>query len=1204
MKKIIILLVFLSTAIFAQDYVFWVETPEMVKAYENVFTAIKSIFGSTDYLELLKLLFLVGGFFTLAAGVFKGFANNMNGVVSGYIKYILIGTALLVLIFSSTSKITIMAENNDVYCTSAPVVPGIAVVDGFPTILGAGFNFVNKLGILMLDIVEEVYTQPSDSLSMRKGGYNHSIRDAMAVLNFRISMDTTNSVPDLSISIRNFIAQCITVPFSGKGSVGLSKLVQLKSSANLFAYFDDLYINTNPSIGGIKARDYTMDFGGGVFTCGDFYDKIRPGLLEYKINSTCFSEIDEGALSLIVGGGGMPPSSTFSDVALQAGLVSELEGSLTEMGIGVSGIGYATGKSRAEAVQTYLAQGQYMAGILPVLQMTLRAIVFAFFPFVFIMAFLPGGLSVLKNYTQSLIWIELWTPVAGILNMFLNANVSNEVGSIYGGTGLTLMSSLDMLSTTATISGIAGYLYAFVPGISWAIISGTSYMLESMGRDMAVFMQKNIQTKTMNLDAKSIAKTREASVRAGKDLSMAEMLHYEAIQSGRMEGAKLAEQMKGGMDTVSDIETMNETKNVEEYKLLSNSSGLEAEGIGKALAGSSARKKLEQINIGSDVNQGGTLRRNTIDAARSRANETRGSDNSNAKNPVTVADAEGAEDKKTSGKKADAKFMSQNSMDDVVNANANAQQFKQNYNSVVDAGMGGVAADLFNKNTDIANDLMQENIKEIGDGDFNKYKKEIVSTKSALERQEVATQNERKNLAEKNHLTLEEYARGNERVNYRNKNVERQLLEKKEDPNHPITENDEVNNKFMDQVKKTNQTEAILNDHSRDWDKVGNYFYTNQQTENFDQEVKNDETQQFITQSGSRDNAISLLSNSMVTEKMDTIAKQLAVTKVLDYINESSERPITRNELIEQTEVKRIHFTKQVNEGKGTEKETFIINSIGESILLNTKLNQTGEYVSRGILRRLAVDKITQTDSAVDNADRSDALNKFRADASRKIDVIEDIQSMMHSISGFSGGTAALAIRKTFNYLFNKKSVVNKALLEAILAGDKALMEKHSKELTKINNDLKDLHKELSLNEKSIAKDNQNMTKKEKEIANRNAKLRDNQIYKLRKTSDAMVQKATALYSKLKALNAQKNTFDAERILLKGKIENLKLLMKEHLDLKNLANIGKNNNPARLIELDRLLSSANKDLMKLNKEMLDLIDKRKIEKKIEKKRKS
>jgi len=125
--------------------------------------------------------------------------------------------------------------------------------------------------------------------------------------------------------------------------------------------------------------------------------------------------------------------------------------------------------------------------------MTIRAILYAFLPFVFVIVLLPGGIKVITQYLQTLIWVELWSPTAAILNMFITQQAEYKISNNYARDGgVTLMNSIDMLSIGNTIAGVAGYLYMLVPALTWLIMKGSAYMLAGIGGAVAAGMSKQV----------------------------------------------------------------------------------------------------------------------------------------------------------------------------------------------------------------------------------------------------------------------------------------------------------------------------------------------------------------------------------------------------------------------------------------------------------------------------------------------------------------------------------------------------------------------------------------------------------------------------------------------------------------------------------------------------------------------------------------
>ena len=102
MKKLFLILLILPIGLLADDWIFTVENTTMVKAYFNIFNAIAALFQNDNYIDLLRLAFLVGGFFVFAKGVLAAWEGSASAnMLSPYGKYLAVGVALLTLIFSS-----------------------------------------------------------------------------------------------------------------------------------------------------------------------------------------------------------------------------------------------------------------------------------------------------------------------------------------------------------------------------------------------------------------------------------------------------------------------------------------------------------------------------------------------------------------------------------------------------------------------------------------------------------------------------------------------------------------------------------------------------------------------------------------------------------------------------------------------------------------------------------------------------------------------------------------------------------------------------------------------------------------------------------------------------------------------------------------------------------------------------------------------
>ena len=556
----------------APSYVFKVENPSIQSAYFNIFNAIKVLFGGAEnndnstyktYTGLLKLVFVLSSFFVFANGVIKIFSGGDTAAKSAlgdYIRYLLIGFTLLFVLYSWKDSVQITTDNPDTFCDSQQSAEGSHtddVIDNFPGLLAFTFTFINKVGLETSQIVQTVYGSTTEFQTSKNYGYMGALKSNMKVLQIDINdihydqNDTDSDAvhADLGNRYGALISKCIFVPFTSC-EAGTNRAVQIKRSKDIYDTLANLYENNPEICNGVKARDYKLQYGGETIKCGDFWDNIKKITDDWKNELSCnIPNVTKGGISLFTKDLSQPQTSDLQSIALQVGLVGQMQKTYAQLGLGVNGIGYAAGKTRTEFLQTSLASGAYMSQMLPLLQMVIRALLYAFFPFVFIVVLLPGGLDVLKQYFQTILWVELWTPTAGILNMFMLDYAQGRLQQQYKSDGINFDNLTYYLSNDSIIAGIAGYLYISVPALTWLILKGSGYMLGNIAGAIGAGMSKNIQTQSINQDAAELKKYEEFAKNTPDYVSMAEMSHYEAIQKGDIAGGALAGTKSISLDT-------------------------------------------------------------------------------------------------------------------------------------------------------------------------------------------------------------------------------------------------------------------------------------------------------------------------------------------------------------------------------------------------------------------------------------------------------------------------------------------------------------------------------------------------------------------------------------------------------------------------------------------------------------------------------
>jgi len=611
--RLILLLLLIPAAIYAGDdiskYDFYVDNTDYVNLYSNILFGLRDIFdlsyGSkegSDYQYILKLMFLLGGVIILAKNSIMG-GDLKNGLIE-YGKYIVAVTSLLILIYSS-GKAEIEVQSR----TLAPICQTNGVlgekINDFPKLLAYTYTTLNEVGYRLTQIVEQFFTPIgttgliSAKLS-ETGGYMSATRANLRILSTDLSKISIGETLDENLTIVNplsrslpaFYTSCILVPFSADPN-GNKYITDLFNSRDLINTVD-LVENSAIQINGANPGDFKIKYNGEYYSCKEFWSYIHAGLDKAIAdkNNTCFLVPEaNNNLARFLTQSTDATVTNLQENMIQAGMIKSLEDAKSEAGSFVNGIAYASGKSRAEFNQNNISSGVYMSEMLPYFQETIRAMLYAFFPFVLIVGILPGGILVFKNYFSTLIWVELWTPTAAILNVIMTSSLAQKSQDILHSTGwangdthvVSATNNVDLLSANSTIAGVAGYLYLSVPALSFLILRGSAEIMGGVVTSAGAAMTKNMQTETTQRDQELVEKRKEAAIRTGKfDLSMAETASMEARVRGVEAGADLAYKSSQSNENLGNAQVFSSAEKISKVAAATEILGGTAAAAGEA----------------------------------------------------------------------------------------------------------------------------------------------------------------------------------------------------------------------------------------------------------------------------------------------------------------------------------------------------------------------------------------------------------------------------------------------------------------------------------------------------------------------------------------------------------------------------------------------------------------------------------------------
>jgi len=141
----------------------------------------------------------------------------------------------------------------------------------------------------------------------------------------------------------------------------------------------------------------------------------------------------------------------------------------------------ATARANATASinSSFLTMGKVAEQALPLIRNVIEAIIYAVFPFVFLLFLLAHGRGLglaIKSFVLSLVWIQLWPPLYAILNYVATLasartlEAASKMGA--GAQGLALETASSIYHGAISDQAVAGYMVISIPIIATAIIKG------------------------------------------------------------------------------------------------------------------------------------------------------------------------------------------------------------------------------------------------------------------------------------------------------------------------------------------------------------------------------------------------------------------------------------------------------------------------------------------------------------------------------------------------------------------------------------------------------------------------------------------------------------------------------------------------------------------------------------------------------------
>ena len=191
-------------------------------------------------------------------------------------------------------------------------------------------------------------------------------------------------------------------------------------------------------------------------------------------------------------------------------------------------IATARANATASVNSAFLTMGKIAEQALPLVRNVIEAVVYAVFPFVFLLFLLAQGRGLamaIKSFAMSLVWIQLWPPLYAILNYVATlASARNLEAAAKMGTvaqGLALETAASIYGGAVSDQAIAGYMVISIPIIATAIIKGGEVAFQAVtgvaavqsaaSSESAAASKGSITQNAVSMDQQQLAPTRTSA---------------------------------------------------------------------------------------------------------------------------------------------------------------------------------------------------------------------------------------------------------------------------------------------------------------------------------------------------------------------------------------------------------------------------------------------------------------------------------------------------------------------------------------------------------------------------------------------------------------------------------------------------------------------------------------------------------------------
>ena len=441
-----------------------------VDTLTGVFNAIAAIMGGADYFGLIKTVAVTGVLVAAFAGLFSPGRFHGWGWLFGFL-------FLYYALFVPKTDVVIV----DKLGSQAPVAVGNVPI-------GVAFfgHYTSKVGDVMTRFFETAFqvipatnAQLPSELAYQKNGVMFGNR----LIQASRSMNVAD--PQLRTDLIAFVYNCTlydlqdgTVdPATFSQSTDIWALMGTPNPARFSTFGNPVQVDTCPNVYTYLANRLPAEVARAravlAFRMNPSLDPaVAQGLIDGQIEQAYYKTRIASA------------AQGAADLLRQNIMINLVQDTSSIVGQKINDpaslmIASARASATASINSSFLTMGKVAEQALPLVRNVIEAVVYAVFPFVFLLFLLAQGRGLglaIKSFVLSLVWIQLWPPLYAILNYVAtlasakNLEAAAKMGAAVQGLALETASSI--YHGAISDQAVAGYMVISIPIIATAIIKG------------------------------------------------------------------------------------------------------------------------------------------------------------------------------------------------------------------------------------------------------------------------------------------------------------------------------------------------------------------------------------------------------------------------------------------------------------------------------------------------------------------------------------------------------------------------------------------------------------------------------------------------------------------------------------------------------------------------------------------------------------